>query len=122
MFTGAPFEPTEYRAMNPGGKAILRASSYRRNRCCCSNRRSRDASDCEHLDLAMVKVALERSWPLLSRKERDGTGQRNPVAQTGKPPPTRENGTRPGATARGARPVGVRQVRSRSTSSAVHRE
>jgi len=29
LFTGAPFEPTEYRAMNPHGKAILRASGYR---------------------------------------------------------------------------------------------
>jgi anaerobic selenocysteine-containing dehydrogenase len=29
LFTGAPFEPTEYRAMNPDGKAILRASGYR---------------------------------------------------------------------------------------------
>jgi anaerobic selenocysteine-containing dehydrogenase len=29
LFTGAPFEPTEYRALNPQGKAILRASGYR---------------------------------------------------------------------------------------------
>jgi anaerobic selenocysteine-containing dehydrogenase len=28
LLTGAPFEPTEYRAMNPWGKAIIRAAGY----------------------------------------------------------------------------------------------
>ncbi|MEE6288473.1 nitrate reductase [Georgenia sp. MJ173] len=28
LLTGAPFEPTEYRAMNPDGKAIIRAAEY----------------------------------------------------------------------------------------------
>lgn len=28
LITGAPLEPTEYRAMNPGGKAIIKAAEY----------------------------------------------------------------------------------------------
>ncbi|HKS50998.1 MAG TPA: molybdopterin dinucleotide binding domain-containing protein [Pseudonocardiaceae bacterium] len=28
LVTGAPLEPTEYRAMNPGGKAVIKAAEY----------------------------------------------------------------------------------------------
>jgi anaerobic selenocysteine-containing dehydrogenase len=28
LITGAPLEPTEYRAMNPGGKAVIKAAEY----------------------------------------------------------------------------------------------
>ena len=34
LVTGAPLEPTEYRAMNPDGKAVIKAAgSCRRTRC-----------------------------------------------------------------------------------------